>query len=172
MKLGSCLMAAVIVPALLSGCVPFLRGSGNPANPAQPKAQGIADQVDGTKPLNRTGELISGQDQRTSGAEKASAGDPVPDSTAKEEINRAALEFAGKLPNVKHVKTCYSNMYSEWNLYLYAQRGKKLSYQQYLWNKQLQQWEREPLYKKDLQANQLEFHVRGEVGDEKCFVLK
>ncbi len=94
-----------------------------------------------------------------------------PDLSWKDEINASALEFAKNIPNVKHVKTCYSKLYGPWYLILYIEKAKKISLQQYSWNAKSKEWE--PSFQlKELPAKQLEYHLKGEVADEKCFVLK
>ena len=54
---------------------------------------------------------------------------------------------------------------------LYLQKGKKVSLDQYSWNKKSQEWEI-VYHLKEIPQKQVEFHLKGEVGDEKCFVLK
>jgi hypothetical protein len=89
----------------------------------------------------------------------------------KEEVNEAALKFAREVPNVKYVKTCFSKIYGGWYLILYVEKEKKVSLQQYSWNPRNREWE--VIYNiKEIPPNQLEYHLKGEVGDEKCFVLK
>ncbi len=93
------------------------------------------------------------------------------DLIEKDEVNRLALEFAKLIPNVKHVKTCFSKLYGGWYMLLYIQKGKKVALDQYSWSPVTKEWE--IIYRlKEIPAKQLEAHVKGEVGDEKCFVLK
>jgi hypothetical protein len=93
------------------------------------------------------------------------------DLSQKEEINKAALKFAKNIQGVKHVKTCYSKLYGGWYLLLYVAKGKKISLQQYSWNEKNKEWE--IIYHlKELPPEQLEFHLKGEVADERCFILK
>lgn len=95
----------------------------------------------------------------------------VIDLNEKEEVNRHALEFARQIPNVKHVKTCFSKLYGGWYMLLYIQKGKKVALDQYSWSRAIREWE--IVYRlKEIPAKQLEAHVKVEVGDEKCFVLK
>ncbi len=94
-----------------------------------------------------------------------------PDLSWKDEINASALQFAKHIPNVKHVKTCYSKLYGPWYLILYIEKAKKIRLEQYSWNANTKEWE--PSFQlKELPAKQLEYHLKGEVDDEKCFVLK
>ncbi len=89
----------------------------------------------------------------------------------KEEVNRHALEFARQIPKVKHVKTCFSKLYGGWYMLLYIQKGKKVALDQYSWSPVTKEWE--IVYRlKEIPTKQLEAHVKGEVGDEKCFVLQ
>jgi len=94
-----------------------------------------------------------------------------PDLSWKDEINASALEFAKNIPGVKHVKTCYSKLYGPWYLILYVEKNKKIGLQQYSWNARSKEWEIS-YQLKELPAKQLEYHLKGEVADEKCFVLK
>lgn len=89
----------------------------------------------------------------------------------KDEVNQEGLKFAENIPGVKHVKTCYSRLYGGWYLFLYIPKGKEISLQQYSWNHKTKEWEF--LYRPgSIAADKLEFHLKGELEDEKCFVLK
>lgn len=93
------------------------------------------------------------------------------DLSDKDEVNQHAIEFAKQIPNVKHIKTCFSKLYGGWYMLLYTQKGKKVALDQYSWSRATKEWE--IVYRlKEIPAKQLEAHVKGEVGDEKCFVLK
>ncbi len=89
----------------------------------------------------------------------------------KEEINASALEFAKGIPNVKHVKTCFSKMFGGWYLHLYVTKGKKMTLQHYTWNTVTREWD-VSMAVKELPLENLEYHLKGEVGDEQCTVLK
>ncbi|MFH1115932.1 MAG: hypothetical protein V1792_18630 [Pseudomonadota bacterium] len=89
----------------------------------------------------------------------------------KEEINASALEFAKGIPNVKHVKTCFSKMFGGWYLHLYTPKGKKMGLLHYTWNSVTREWD-VSMAVKDLPLENLEHHLKGEVGDEQCTVLK
>lgn len=89
----------------------------------------------------------------------------------REEINASALEFAKQVPNVEHVKTCFSKVFGGWYLHLYVKKGKKVSLQHYTWNAVTKEWD-VSLTVEELPMENLEHHVKGEVGDEKCTVLK
>lgn len=101
----------------------------------------------------------------------APAGPPAAELRQKDEINAAALQFAKEVPNVKHIKTCFSTVYGGWYLLLYIEKNKVISLQQYSWEPRTKEWDF--VYQlKELPAKQVEFHLKGEVGDEKCFILK
>ena len=105
------------------------------------------------------------------GGEQKGSAESLVDQGEKEQVSKAALDFAGHIKNVKHVKICYSKLYGGWYLMLYLQKGKKVSLDQYSWNKKSQEWEI-VYHLKEIPQKQIEFHLKGEVGDEKCFVLK
>ena len=105
------------------------------------------------------------------GGDVTVAAKSVVDPMEKEQVSRAALDFASHMKNVKHVKVCYSKLYGGWYLMLYVSRGKKTSLDQYSWNRKSQEWEI-VFHLKEIPQKQVEFHLKGEVGDEKCFVLR
>jgi len=182
MKAALCLLAATLILAasLLLGCVPGLQSakpSTEAENPSAPK--GLLEQ----------GQTAKAPTPSEKGADQAAAPPPVPeympppppgqekiseavvDLRLKDEINEAAMRFAKEIPNVKHIKTCFSKLYGGWYLILYLEKAKKISLQQYSWNDKSKEWE--IIYHlKELPTKQLEFHLKGEVADEKCFVLK
>jgi len=89
----------------------------------------------------------------------------------KDEVNQAGLKFAENVAGVKHVKTCYSRLYGGWYLFLYIQKGKQISLQQYSWNRRTKEWE--VIYHvKNIDPDKLEYHLKSELEDEKCSVLK
>jgi hypothetical protein len=89
----------------------------------------------------------------------------------KDEINQSALEFAKAIPDVQHVKTCFSRIFGGWYLHLYVKKGKNISLQHYTWNHTTREWE-VSLAVKELPVGELERHLRSEVEDEMCTVLK
>jgi len=89
----------------------------------------------------------------------------------KEEINASALQFAKEIPNVKHIKTCFSKMFGGWYLHLYVTKGKKVALQHYSWNTLSREWD-VSMAVKELPLENVERHLRQEVGDEQCTVLK
>jgi|GEM_PF-475895 len=171
--------AWVIAAALIVGCVPGIKSSKNSANPDAASGSKVTAQspaptespklsskdleslLPPPPPSYKSGDGSSGQ------SEKAD----IPELLQKDEINQAAIKFAREVPNVKHVKTCFSKIYGGWYLLLYIEKGKKISLQQYSWNPKSNEWE-VVYHIKEVPSNQIEFHLKGEVGDEKCFVLK
>ncbi|MBI5250790.1 MAG: hypothetical protein HY912_14965 [Desulfomonile tiedjei] len=172
MKLFPSLVAAALALVVAYGCVPGLKSSKNPPGVRDLKAQGVPDQSNSVPPPSPAQRPNVSPDGNPPSARAEKTVESSMDFRLKDEINRSAMEFAEKnVPNVKHIKTCYSQIYGGWYLILYVQKGKRTSLEQYLWNKDFQQWE--VIYQlKELPAKQLEFHLKGEVGDEKCFVLK
>ncbi|MBI5572845.1 MAG: hypothetical protein HY914_23075 [Desulfomonile tiedjei] len=175
----SSLVAALLAAALLSSCIPGLRSSRTAPEPGSPMplrpGQPPVDASKALKPLEKP----------TAGAQTAAQSDlkspPLPDEEKvlagrpglhqRSEINQAALDFAQNYPHVKYVKTCFSKLYGGWYLILYVARGKKTDLQQFSWNDTSKEWE--PVFRQEnLPKEQIEYHVKGEVGDEKCFVLK
>jgi hypothetical protein len=173
----------MIVAALLLGCMPALK-SIKPSSEA-------GDDSDLKKPRiseagTETGEGTERSDQSVvTPPQKYEPPPPPPDHDItsgaidlrkKDEINAAALKFAknasGKnLGEVKHVKTCYSKLYGGWYLMLYVKKGKKIALQQYSWNDKSREWEI-IYYLKEVPPDRLDIHLKGEIADEKCFVLK
>jgi hypothetical protein len=93
------------------------------------------------------------------------------DPVMRAEVNEAALRFAKEIPNVKHIKTCFSKLYGGWYLLLYAQKGKKLLESHWAWNPKTKEWEPVSL-NKEVPKKILDYYLKGEVGGEKCSVLK
>jgi hypothetical protein len=89
----------------------------------------------------------------------------------KDEVTEAALLLAQNVPKVKHIKTCYARASGTWFLYLYVEKGKKLAEETYSWNGELHEWETHG-HRKDVQIKQIEFYLRAELPDEKCFLIK
>jgi len=168
----------IIACALLLGCVPGLQsvkstGEGErKLAQAEPPAPG---------PLKEPKEQQKGKADTSSPASPVYKPPPPPrddkaalgsiDLAQKEEVNDQALKFAKNVPGVEHIKTCYSKLYGGWYLFLYLKKGKKISVQQYSWNPKTKEWDI-IYYLKELAPERLEYHLKGEVDDEKCFVLK
>ena len=171
-----------MVPFIL-GCVPGLqmsKPSGDVASTGSGETQSSPEAASTVKPTNKGpgGQVPPSSPQYTppSPAVKEGPFEGEPDLSWKDEINASALDFADKLPvrnvpKIKHVKTCFSKLYGGWYLILYVEEGKKIGLQQYSWNPKNREWEFS-YRQKEVPANQVEFHLKGEVEDEKCFVLK
>ncbi len=94
------------------------------------------------------------------------------DPKERDDVRQAALDFARKnVPDVKHIKICYSKLYGGWYMLLYVEKGKKLSMQHWSWNAKSKEWE--IVYQqKNMSPKQLDFDLKGEVTGEKCYVLQ
>jgi hypothetical protein len=180
MKAALSFLAATLILAalLLLGCVPGLQ-SAKPATQGEP-------------PLAPQGQSEQGQSPKApmasdQGADPAAPPPPpaylpppppdrekiseaVVDLRQKEEVNEAAMRFAKEFPNVKYIKTCFSKLYGGWYLMLYVEKGKKISLEQFSWNGKSKEWEVAGRFQ--VPAKQLDYHLKGEVADEKCFRLK
>lgn len=169
----------VVASALILGCVPALtnvkpspevtRAPEVPGSPPQtelppaplPIPEGKAAQSPAPSPTYKPASAATKEVGRVSATELRN----------KDEVNNSALQFSREVPNVKYAKTCYSKLYGGWYLLLYIAKGKNTSLQQYSWNPKSKEWE--IIYRlEELPAKQVEFHLKGEVGDEKCFILK
>jgi hypothetical protein len=174
MKAALSLLAAL----LLLGCVPGLQSAKPPTQGEPPLApQGQSEPSDPHKaPMG----FDQGADPAAPPPPPAYLPPPPPDREKisegsvdlrlKDEVNEAAMRFAKEIPNVKHIKTCFSKLYGGWYLMLYRQEGKKILFQQFSWNDRSKEWEAS--YQQQLPAKQLDYHLKGEVADEKCFRLK
>lgn len=180
MRVGRVLLTAVILAlaaAFVLGCVPGIRS----VKPAED-----TDQAPASSGVEEGAPTAPEQARRAEGDRGPAARPPYeppppPDDTQatlgaidlrlKDVVNEAALKFAKNVSGVQHVKTCYSKLYGGWYLFLYLKKGKKISLQQYSWNEKTNEWE--IIYQlKELSPDRLEYHLKGEVDDEKCFVLK
>uniref|UniRef100_A0A7C4EUA5 Lipoprotein n=1 Tax=Desulfomonile tiedjei TaxID=2358 RepID=A0A7C4EUA5_9BACT len=165
-SLPTVFVATALVAVMVIGCVPGFRSAKPVSTQGQTQSPGQAGAgTDATlKPLPPP------PPDYVASKEKETGGD-MPELLQKEEINQAALKFAKEIPNVKYIKTCFSKIYGGWYLLLYVEKGKKISLQQYSWNEKSKEWD--VVYQvKEVPASQLEYHLKGEVGDEKCFLLK
>jgi hypothetical protein len=180
MRIGRVLLTAVILAlaaAFVLGCVPGLKSV---------KPAGDTDQAPASSGVEEGAPAAPEQAKKGEGDKAPSAHAPYkppppPDEAQaalgaidlrlKDEVNEAALKFAKNVSGVEHVKTCYSKLYGGWYLFLYVKKGKKISLQQYSWNEKTNEWE--IIYQlKELAPDRLEYHLKGEVDDEKCFILK
>ena len=174
------MVTAVVAAVVLLGCVPGIKSAktgpspqDNPGGPKTANQSGIASDSSKIPGKDLDNLLPPPPPSYKSGEGRGGAGDyaDIPELRQREEINEAALKFAKEVPDVKHIKTCFSRIYGGWYLLLYIEKSKKISLQQYSWNPKSREWE-VVYHIKEVPANQLEFHLKGEVGDEKCFVLK
>lgn len=174
------LVAVIVAAAVLLGCVPGIKSAKTGTSPQEsPAGSSTVSQSPGPSgaapvPGKDLGNVLPPPPPSYKPGEGSKGlvdrGD-IPELRQKEEVNEAALKFAKEVPDVKHVKTCFSRVYGGWYLLLYIEKGKKISLQQYSWNPKSREWE-VVYHIKEVPSNQLEFHLKGEVGDEKCFVLK
>jgi hypothetical protein len=181
MKAALSFLAATLILAalLLPGCVPGLQ-SAKPATQGEPPLapQGQSEQAEPPKAPMASDQ---GADPAAPPPPPAYLPPPPPDREKiseaavdlrmKDEVNEAAMRFIKEMPNVKHAKTCYSKLYGPWYLIVYRQEKKKISVQQYSWNDKSKEWEvTGPPF--EVPAKQLDYQLKGEVADEKCFRLK
>ena len=178
MKSASTLFVAVCVSLVLaiSGCMPSLQMS-KPSTPevsgSDAKNESAAENPTGAAKVEKPADTELPPPPPDYKPPSLSEGllEGPPDLSWKDEINASALEFSKSIPNVKHVKTCFSKLYGGWYLILYTEKSKKIGLEQYSWNPKSKEWE--PSFQlKEIPAKQLEYHLKGEVDDEKCFVLK
>jgi hypothetical protein len=158
---------AVLVMIALCGCLPGLKNTKPSPGAADLKSRPLPEPGLNERPKGgqiQEPPVAKGSDPRM---EEGPA-----DLQLKDEVNRAALEFAEKnVRDVEHVKTCFSRVDGVWNMMLYVRKKKRMSVQQFVWNKESREWE--PTFKApDMALNEVEFHLKGELSDEKCFVLK
>jgi len=165
---------ALVFTVFIAGCITGNKAATAPRELTSPEEfevpQTDADPMEALKPPEST--PTTGPDSSPSFKQASSpAAPPVPELRQKDEINAAALQFAKEVPNVKHVKTCFSTVYGGWYLLLYIEKNKVVSLQQYSWDPRTKEWDF--VYQlKELPSKQVEHHLKGEVGDEKCFILK
>ncbi len=103
-------------------------------------------------------------------ADKVSSG--VVDLRTRDEVNEAALKFAKNFKSIVHIKTCFSKLYGGWYLFLYVKKGKKVTFRQYSWDASAKEWAVSYHPIKELEVENVEQHLKGEVDDERCFILK
>ncbi|MBM3302190.1 MAG: hypothetical protein FJY85_19845 [Deltaproteobacteria bacterium] len=174
-KVLAALLAAVAI--FIEGCVPGLRTARTPSD----EAQGPPTVRPGTTESGaRRTQALSDPDkgppflapQERPPATPRRALPPTPrESLERDEINSSAQEFAKGVPDVQHIKTCFSKVFGGWYLHLYVKKGKQIALQHYTWNPVTKEWE-VSLAVKELPVENLEHHLRGEIEDERCTVLK
>lgn len=169
---------ATIAASLILGCVPGLKSIKPFAG--EDRATAVGDRGKTKTTESQTGRG-TGKDTKPGLPPLDYTPPPPPDDEKlsekpidlheQDEVNSAAREFAKNVSGVKHIKTCYSKLYGGWYLFLYVKKGKKISLHQYSWNEETKEWEIS-YHLKEVAAKELETHLKGEVHDEKCFVLK
>ena len=180
MRTAPIVFAAVFVSLLLavSGCVPGLQMAKPAAEGPAPEAKNgtpAAAPKDSERPPDKTADAQTPPppDYKPPALSEALL-EGSPDLSWKDEISASALEFAKNIPNVKHAKICFSKLYGGaggWYLILYVEKAKKIGLQQYSWHPKYKEWE--PSFQlKEIPPKQVEFHLKGEVEGEKCFVIK
>ena len=184
MKTATIIFAAVFASMVLavSGCVPGLQMTKPPAGEApgpEAKKGGPAEGPSSATQQSDKDKMADNQlPPPPSGSNPPALSEGLlegaPDLSWKDEISASALEFTRNVPNVKHAKICFSKLYGGeggWYLILYVEKAKKIGLQQYSWNPKYKEWE--PSFQlKEIPQKQVEFHLKGEVQGEKCFVIK
>jgi hypothetical protein len=179
MKMLPKVLAATLALAALfiEGCVPGFRAAKHLPELGENARSESASTTDAGAPQkpalgeSETG-AVAGAPQEKSRTVPRRAPPATPrELREKDEINHSALEFAKAIPDVLHVKTCFSRIFGGWYLHLYMKKGKKISLQHYTWNPTTREWE-VSLAVKELPVEDLERHLRSEVEDEVCTVLK
>jgi hypothetical protein len=180
MRNASIVFAALFVSLLLalSGCIPGLQMTKPTADSPSPDTTKEAPAKTPTDTARQPDKKADAQvppppDYKPPALSEALLEGPA-DLSWKDEISASALEFAKNIPNVKHTKICFSKLYGGeggWYLLLYVEKAKKMRLEQYSWNPKFKEWE--PSFQlKEIPAKDVELHLKGEVQDEKCFILK
>jgi len=179
MKNHFILASLVCVVALVYGCVAGLTAAKRDPGSKGSQAKSARAETGAAKELPKPGDKAVDAElpppppfyKPPGSAEAKAVSEGAVDPVARAEINEAALRFAKEVPNVKHIKTCYSKLYGGWYLLLYAQKDKKVLESHWSWNPKTREWEPVSL-NKEVPAKLLDYYLKGEVGDEKCSVLK
>ena len=179
----------------LLGCVPGLmstKQSGEPAKPTGAESSPpagkefdtknikAADEKAGQKSAGRAPVAPTPPKKSEAGGQEPEYNPPPPpekstigaiDLAQKDEIKRAALEFAKNVQKVMHVQTCYSKVYGGWYMFLYLkEKGKNIPHQ-YKWNPNSQEWEF--IYAlPEVPGDQLQSYLKMKLAGEQCFLLK
>lgn len=177
------LLAGVMLGAVvLTGCVPFLKT----AKP-QPGEERVAQIKPGAE--TPAGAEESGKEPKPSPEEldkilpapppgyKPTPSSPAQsvdlvDTREREEIKESALKFAKEIPNVKHMKTCFSKEFGGWYLILYTQKGKKYAVQHFAWNPRTGEFEPSAPSRLLLTQKELDMQLDATIKGETCFRLK
>lgn len=168
---------AVSATVLIVGCTAGMKSLVSPSAPDQPSNIAAAPGREGPTAPRPVPEGRSGPRPEYAPPQPPdqSQQSPTVNLSEKEELAQAGLKFAGNVPGVKHVKTCYSRLTGLWYLFLYVPKGKRISIQQWAWNTRTKEWEMIPSDRSkgdEIEADKLEYHLKSELPDEKCFPLK
>jgi hypothetical protein len=163
----------IVIGALMQACIPGIRSAKPPGESVQSPPPAAPGTVAAPPPPEK------GKEEKSAPSKPEYKPPPPPEKSSlspielreKEAVNEAALKFAKNLQGVEHIKTCYSKLYGGWYVFYYLKKGKSISVHEYSWNPKTEEWEL-IWHLKDLPPERLESHVKGEVDDEKCFVLK
>lgn len=180
-RLLAVLAVIVVIPlALGQGCIPGLKTAKPTPIPEQsPDAVSTENPPNASKPTELSEEELdkmlpppppSYKTRKSIDGKMALPVTPK-EMLEKDKINEAAVKFANEIPNVKHVKTCFSKMFGGWYLDVFVTKGKKIIKQHYSWNPVTREWDIS-LAPKEVPEDKLEYHLKGEVRDERCSVLK
>lgn len=177
--LSALVLLSFLCTVLVMGCIPGLRSTklGSPSETSADAKSSPGPSASAKTPAVPNKELDSllatplPPDRAATGPGNKRPLIRPSDLSDKDEVSRAALVLAQGIKEVKHIKSCYSKASGGWFLLLYVQRGKKISEQEYSWNKETREWE---IYahRKDLPAQQLDIYLKSELPDEKCFLLR
>jgi hypothetical protein len=127
--------------------------------------------------LNKNGaDAASAEVKKDSAVSKAGAKTEQPtvdgpDPNEREEVNRAALEFAAEQRKVQHVKTCYSKIFGGWYMLIFMEDGKNVSMTNYSWDPKDKIWKTAAPAQK-VTPDQVKFELEGDLAGEYCTKLK
>ena len=176
MKWLTHVLAAILMlfAAVILGCVPgtkFAKSTPSPDDGTVTATLGKEDSKSSAAEWEKPPPSASEPREKTPATPKRALPASPREMRNKDEINAAALEFAKGIPDVMHVKTCFSKVFGGWYLHLYLKKGKKISLQHYSWNPVTKEWD-VSLAVKEIPVDSLEYHLKSEIGDEKCTTLK
>lgn len=177
------LFAGLVLGAVvLTGCVPFLKtvkpqqGEERAAQ-AKPGAENAAAAEKSGKTPTPSPEELEKLLPAPPPGYKATPSSPAQsldavDTREREEIKESALKFAKEIPNVKHMKTCFSKEFGGWYLIVYTQKGKKYSPQHFAWNPRTLEFEPSAPSRLLLTQKELDMQLDVTIKGETCFRLK
>jgi hypothetical protein len=89
----------------------------------------------------------------------------------QEEVRDSAMLFLKSIPDLRNAKICYSKMYGQWVLDVFAGKDAKTTKQQFEFDPRTKEFQVSGPQVK-IPKDQIDFHLKKEVNDETCFVLK